>query len=285
MQAKSWILLKVLINHFHAGDEDSLLEGMNQEDQQMVLSQHLQSSDIAPAIISQREKFSKIHYSWLAPRVSSLPIDKASLFLSIFPEPGATKLKETLKNNVPSLNVTPSIQNFLFNLVAPLLKMDDVKPIEYLPESSLTPLAKLKKSELVDLIDFLGIYDLADEVKRIVDRNKLKQIYETLTPKKHDFLRECMHLREKLVTPKLNLDIWDGNHEKLNKILYQRGIVRLGYALSGQPPDFVWHIVHTLDSGRGSNLLKSCSKEQISGVTATVTLQVLNVIKFFKDKK
>lgn len=282
MQPKSWTMLKVLIKHFHEGDEDSLLEAMNQEDQQMVLSQNPNSSDFAPAFLGPLERMGKIHYSWLAPKISSLPKDKISLILSHLPEHTALKLREYLKNNTPPLEVAPPFKNFLFDQLVPQLKLEDVTPFEYLPETTLSPLGKLRKSELVDLIDFLGIYDLADEVKRIVDRNKLKQVYETLTPKKHDFLRQCMHLREKLVTPKLNLEQWDGNHDKLNKILYQRGIIRLGYALSGQPQEFVWHIVHTLDAGRGSQLMKQCFKVEIAGVTATVTLQVLNVIKFFK---
>lgn len=282
MKAKSWMMLSLLTNRFHQGNARAFLEGMDQSDQQMVMSQKIPSTDLAPAFSSQREKLSKIHYSWLAPKISNLPKDKIPIILSLLPEPTAAKLKEYLKLNVPVSNVTPLFQDFLFNQLSGQLQLEEVTPVEYLPECSLMPLLKLKKAELVDLIDFLGIYDLADEVKRIVDRNKLKQIYETLTPKKHDFLRQCLHLREKLVTPKLNLERWDGDHDKLNNVLYQRGIIRLGYALSGQNPDFVWHVVHTLDVGRGNQLLKQCNKEEIPGVTAAVTLQVLNVIKYFK---
>jgi hypothetical protein len=282
MKPKSWMMLRLLLNQFHGGNERPLLEGMNQADQQMVLSQEITSSDLAPAFLWEREKLAKMHYSWLAPKISSLPKEKMTLILSLLPETTATKLQEFLKQKVSLVKIPEPFQEFFFNQVKDDIKLEEVAPIEYLPEISLTPLTKLKKAELVDLIDFLGIYDLADEVKRIVDRNKLKQIYETLTPKKHDFLRQCLHLREKLVTPKLNLDQWDGDHEKLNRVLYQRGIVRLGYALSGQSADFIWHIVHTLDVGRGTQLLKHCNKEEIPGVSAAVVLQVLNVIKYFK---
>ncbi len=282
MKAKSWIMLRLLINRFHEGREDDILKGMDQEDQQMVLAQKISSSDLAPAMQSPREKLEKIHYSWLTSNISNIPNDKIPLVLSLLPEPMALKLKDFLKQNISTEKAAPPFQEFLFNQFLDKLQLEDVTPFEYLPESSLTVLSKLKKSEIVDLIDFLGIYDLADEVKRIVDRNKLKQIYETLTPKKHEFLRQCLHLREKLVTPKLNLEQWDGDHDKLNAILYKRGMTRLGYALSGKPQDFIWHIVHALDVGRGNYLLKQINKEAIPGVTQTVTIQVLNVIKFFK---
>ena len=282
MKPKSWMMLRLLMNRFHKGKDKALLEGMNQGDQQMVLSQGITSSDLTPAFLGQRKKLGMIHYSWIAPNISNLPKQKIPLVLSLLPEATAAKLREFLKLNIPLVKIPTPFQDFLFNRVKGLLKLEEVTPLEYLPENSLMPLTKLKKAELIDLIDFLGVYDLAEEVKRIVDRNKLKMIYETLTPKKHDFLRQCLHLREKLVTPKLNLEQWDGDHEKLNKVLYQRGIIRLGYALSGQSSDFIWHITHTLDVGRGSHLLKHCNKEEIPSVTASVILQVLNVIKYFK---
>ena len=144
-------------------------------------------------------------------------------------------------------------------------------------------LVNLQKREIVDLIDFLGLYDLAEEVRRIVDTKRLQQIYETLTQKKHDFMRKCMQTREKLVTSKMNLDHWDGNHDKLNKILHHRGMVRLGYALSGAHPDLIWYVTHTLDTGRGQKLMEFINEKSVSGVTDSVTKQVLNVIQFFKE--
>lgn len=282
MKPKSWMMLRLLMNRYQSGNNKGLLEGMNQADQQMVLSQGITSSDLIPALSGQREILSRIHYSWVAPLISNLPKEKISLILSLLPESTANKLQEYLKITVPRVKIPAPFSDFLFNQLKNQLKLEEVTPIEYLPQTSLTPLTKLKKEELVNLIDFLGIYDLSDEVKRIVDRNKLKQIYETLTPKKHDFLRQCLHLKDKLVTPKMNLEQWNGDHDKLNKVLYQRGLIRLGYALSGQPHDFIWHIVHNLDVGRGTQLLKHCNKEEIPGVSAAVTIQVLNVIKYFK---
>src|SRR5438128_12495325 len=105
MQPKSWTMLRVLIKHFHEGNEDPILEGMNQEDQQMVLSQNPQSSEFSPAFLSPIEKMAKIHYSWLAPKIATLPKDKISLILSMLPEPTASKLREYQKDNTPSLKI------------------------------------------------------------------------------------------------------------------------------------------------------------------------------------
>ncbi len=282
MQAKSWLILKVLMNRYHEGDENTFLEGMNQEGQQMLLDQKVVSKEVIPAFSNYRGWISKIHYSWIIPKLSKLSKDKANLLISLFPEPLSSKLKEALKVSSPQLDVPEKFRDYLFHQLYPALEMDEVKPIEYLATCQLTPLLTLKKGEMVDLIDFLGVYDLAEEVKRIIDKKKLSQIYETLTPKKHEFLRQCVHLRDKLSTPKMNLEHWDGNHDKLNKVLYERGLARLGYALSGNEPDFIWYIVHMLDTGRGTDLMKRINNSEATGVTNFVTIQVLNTIKFLK---
>lgn len=245
-------MLRVLMNRFHEGREDLTLEGMNQEDQQVLLGTKITSKDVAPACKSSFEALSHIHHSWLDSKIK-LPLKALS-----------------------------KVEEFLFEKQYPLLGMEEVLPAEYLESTPLTPLISLKKGELVDLIDFLGIYDLAEEVKHVIDKKKLMQIYETLTPKKHELLRRCMHLRDRLVTKRINIERWDGDHEKLNSVLYERGIRRLGVALSGDNPDFIWHVVHILDVGRGTDLMKHINKDENPQVVKFVTTQVLNTIKYLK---
>jgi len=62
--------------------------------------------------------------------------------------------------------------------------------------------------------------------------------------------------------------------------LHRRGIMRLGYALSGQHPDFIWHLSHRLDIGRGRLLKKNNFKNEIAGVTMPLQQQVANIINF-----
>ena len=97
-------------------------------------------------------------------------------------------------------------------------------------------------------------------------------------------MRICLHQKEKLITQKLQLEHWDGDCRKLGKLLHHRGLVRLGYALSGQHKDLIWHISHILDAGRGNKLTRYYHKNKIPGVSQTLSYQVLAVIDFSKER-
>ena len=93
-----------------------------------------------------------------------------------------------------------------------------------------------------------------------------------------------MHHKDKVATPSLGLDKWRGNCEKLKTVLQTRGLVRLGKALSGEHPDFIWHLIHILDTGRGQALLKYYSKSAVPGITSALAQQLANLMNFLKKK-
>jgi hypothetical protein len=163
-------------------------------------------------------------------------------------------------------------------------EIDRVMTLEYLPQSTLSVLASWTKFELVELIEFLGLHDLAEELRQVVDQKSLKNVYACLTPKEQKYLRFCMHHKSKLAPPSLGLDRWSGDCGKLKTALQSRGLIRLGKALSGEHPDFMWHLTHILDSGRGKALMKYYSKEPVGGVTALLAQQVLNLMNMLKKK-
>ncbi len=98
------------------------------------------------------------------------------------------------------------------------------------------------------------------------------------------FLRICLHKKERVAAPTLNIDQWDGDPEKFNLILHHRGLFRLSKALSGQPMSFVWHVIHLLDTGRGKAVLKNYQQVSVAGITPFLIQQVLAIIDFIKKK-
>ena len=129
------------------------------------------------------------------------------------------------------------------------------------------------------------MYDLAEGIRHIVDRKKLKAIYLCLSHREQAFLRICLHKKEKLAAPKLDIDKWDGSREMLHRVLHRRGMLRLGKALSGQERHFVWHLVHLLDTGRGNIILQYYAEQPVAGVTPLLIQQVVSVINFIKPKR
>jgi hypothetical protein len=136
----------------------------------------------------------------------------------------------------------------------------------------------LKKNELVKVMDFLGLYDLAHEMKRIVANKILKDIYACLNKEQQQFLRQCMHAKDNVMTPNLHLESWNGDKKVLMQLLHRRGISRMALALSGQHPDLIWHLAHILDTGRGELLQKTTQKAKVPSLSDAVGLQLENVL-------
>ena len=282
MNTKSWILLRVLLNKYHQGSTDAVLSFLPQESVKTVLSQDVHSENALKAVEPIEMKFDEIHYSWLTSTFQKFPpAVKKFVFgaLSSSHQKGLGKLVDLPPNEHDYI---PVFRNYLLHYLYHNVDKENVLPVDYLPTSPLNSLTSLSKDQLVELIDLLGLHDLVGELKRVVDKKVLKNVYSNLSRQKQLFLKSIMPLRDKFVTAHLGLDHWNGEKKKLETVLHRRGIIRLGKALSGQHPDLLWHISRRLDLGRGEILVQNYSKEDPSGVASSLIVEVVNAQNFLK---
>ena len=148
------------------------------------------------------------------------------------------KLKKTFKIHEQTITINELLGFFLKKTLLNYLETI-VLPIPYLQKSLMTPLLFLSKKQLITLIDYLSLYDLAFELKHIVD-------------KKEKSLRLLMH---------------------------KRGVFRFSIALSSQSKELIWHIIHRLDKGRGGMLQKCIKKEIASHIVDSVQASVIELIE------
>lgn len=286
MSVKRDAIIKVLINRFHRSVPDALLRRLPAEDAQAVRNSQISANDIAPALQLPQEQIQLIHYSWLTPIFKQLSPPLQNLLFSVLPSDYGAKLKNLLNLKLVSEIQPEPVQRYLLSLLYSRIKLAEVLPLDYLPNTPLLPLSKLNKRELVELVDYMGIHDLAESMRHIIDKNFLTKLYNCLNTRQRQCLRQCLHQHDKVSTTRLNLEKWDGSVEKLDDMLQRRGLLRLGKAMCGQHPDFIWHISHRFDSGRGTILAKHASQEATAGVTAHLIQQVLNMINFlFVEEK
>lgn len=284
MQEESCVMLRLLLNRYGGGEREKRLKILHEEDAKRVLSVPIDSQELHAYFKSPQETLQRIHYSWLLPKIKEVEKDALPVILSLLPEPHATKLRQALRENPPPLQLSSTAKRFLADKLLPAFKLEEALPREYLPQTEMTPLLDMEKNTLLDLIDYLGLYDLAEEIQHIVDKHLLEQIYRCLPAMKKKFLRVCLHQKEKLTTQRLQLEHWDGDCIKLSKLLHHKGLVRLGYALSGQHKDIMWHVAHILDIGRGQKLYRYFSGDSIAGITDTLQKQVRRIMIFFKQE-
>lgn len=285
MSVKSQIMLRVLINRFHPNIKESMMKCLPEEEVKGALALNITSTDVSSLLNASQERLQQIHYSWLKQPIQKVPPFLQGAVLSVLPESQSVNLKkwfpfETLKSD----NISPSVRLYLLKTLLTHLDDKDVLPLSYVTSTPLTSLAQWDKAHLVELIDFLGVYDLAAEVRNIIDKDRLKKLSPCLSPKKKQFLHMCLHQPERLAPARLDLGDWDGDCKKLNSQLHHRGIARLGKALCGQSPDFVWHLAHKLDIGRGAILQGYYKTAAIPGITSVLAQQVINLMGFLQTK-
>lgn len=279
------VFLRVLLNRFHKSEMQQLLKCLPQAEAQQILLQNISSEEVSFAFDFTQDLLNRIHYSWIAEEIKKKPPKLQPFFVASLPPLLRDPLAKLLKT--PPFREAPKslVNKYFYQEFCTGLNLQDRLPPAYLPKTQFFSLMQANKNQLVDLVDFLGLFDLAEELRSIVSTKNIKDIYACLTPKKQQFLRVCLHQKERVISPKLHLDKWDGNCEELNKLLHRRGINRLGKALSGQHSDFIWLITQMFDIGRGTLLAKEISPQEIPAITHALGLQVLNTIEFLDWRK
>jgi hypothetical protein len=281
MEDRTLMMLRVFANRYNPLAGDALLKFLPKETMQAVLEQNIKSNDLTPLLEQPRALLKNLHHTWIKPILDQMPERLHPLIISALnPDQIAG-----LQASQPPLNLSPPVKNFFLNYIFNALNTEDHLPIEYLPLTELTPLSTWTKGQLVNLADFLGLHDLASEVRRIVNKDYLRNIYSCLTPHQYNYLNICLHQRERIVAPRLGIDPSVKDCTKLKQTVHKRGLMRLGRSLCGEHADLVWYISHILDRGRGKILLSTHQPEVEPNITALLKIQVTNVMNFLKTVK
>lgn len=284
MHANGWIMLRALLNQFHKGSTDAFLRRFPVEDIRDILIQDVPPNAVLENLMHPAESIGKIHYSWLLPAIQNLHPSLQQCALSVLSKQQAAKIAQILKQPLPESTIALPIRKYFVKTLYDLVAQRTVLPPEFLPKTLLTPLIKLRKQEILEIVDFLGIYDLAEEIRHMIDKKRLAALHACISTKQRQFLTLCLKQKEKIATPRLELDYWDGSSKKLDESLHRRGLMRLAKALHGQHPDLIWHITHTIDTGRGAIIMQFLSIETPATITSILVQQVMNVLKFLKTE-
>ncbi len=276
MDKRGYMFLKVFINRFSQSGAHPLVDFLPKEDKETIQAIEIHSTSIEPLL---KKNLNRIHYSWLQPFIQKTPPHLQHVFLACL-----SSEQQSTPSNHSSLKTTPLAKQFILDQLFEELKVGDHLPLEFLPENEFLILAEWTKKQLTDLGDYLGLFDLASEVRHIVNRNYLNNIYQCLSPMQLHYLKICLRQKEQLSFPKMGFDPTKEDCPKLKQMIHRRGLLRLGKALCGQHPDFIWHIAHRLDRGRGTILLKEYQPEEIPRVTLILKQQLLNLITFLRSQ-
>lgn len=283
MSQASYIVFRSLVERWN---KSSLIRTLSPSEQDKV--QHLPplKNDPFTRPLSIEERLKGIHYSWMVTFLEPFANDDKMLILSSIEKEQAEKLKKHFKLSMSSLPLKKKGKEYLTEALYTWLISDqkELLPIEFLPEHPLNPLLDLSKKELQALVDYLGLHDLALELKHVIKADQIKKIQKTLSKKAQEHLKKQMKKKDPISFARLNLDGWNGDEEKMKAILHHRGFNRLAKALFGCHPSLLWHLSHRLDTGRTKILRKFYTDIKNDEVREILINQTLELIPLVKDR-
>ncbi len=272
--------LKVLINQTKNGVDPAFFAPLPEKEQNLYVATEVKLQSIEDFLKSGKKIAAELHYSWIRPLLSHVPAEWHEFVIASLPPMKAKGLCKLLGRPLPQIKLAEPLKKYFYNMIARQMDTTLKTPLSQLRAEKLGILLKLKKAELVQLMNFLGLFDLVQELRKTVDKKKLETIYSTLTEQEKKFIAHKLQMIEKLSAPKLSWADWQGDSLRLKKLLHKRGINRLAAALSEGNPDFVWYISYILDKGRGEILMRLFKKKWPSLTAKEASRQVLETLDF-----
>lgn len=280
MTYKSWAVLESLLRSHHENNVELFSKFLPEEALQnfsnLPVDSTVRSSFISPA----EESLASMHYSWLLEAVKKIPSEVYNFYLSALPEAQAQIISTALNKEFDRVGLSRIGQTYLLHYFQQnFLEEKEILPVQCLPVSDFHSLLKMEKRRLIQLMGYLGLWDLAFRLKELNHGGLSQSIDKVLSSKKKEYLNICLQEDDIVSLSAIELEKWDGDKRKLEYMLHQRGVERLGHALSGQHKGFLWHLCHKLDTGRAAALLKYYSEEQLPE-SPVLAPRLMNLVEF-----
>jgi hypothetical protein len=280
--ATSWIVFNAFLHKCPPEKRGQLVGCLSEKQRKNIGESNAINGNPTQGIQPMEITLDQIHYTWFAPYLRTLGMREIPLFLAALSEAQATGLKKALLFSGAMPSLRKMAKKFLRTTLFQEVTSDqtDLLPLECLPKSPLNVLLDLGIGDLNTLIDYLGLHDLAVEVKQIIETAKLKKIYNALSQEEQNYLKILLQSREPVAFSRMGLANWKGDAESLKTLLRQRGINRLAKALYGQNPSLIWYLAHKMDTDRAILLQKLCAPLENAAATKLLISQILELLSY-----
>lgn len=283
MNTSSAFVCKAFLEECEINERSALLDYLPEDEKLLFETLPLGVVDPKKETPTVKKILDQIHYSWFAPHLRTLPENDIRLFLSAL-NPGQSEGLRALllfTDHFPELSHS-AISYIQEVLLKKLVGKEELLPLNLLPSSPLNPLASLTLEQLEILIRYLGLHDLAFEMRQIIETAKLKRIFSCLSKNEKDYLQSLLPQKEPVILKRMQMQNWDGRRESLKTLILQRGLQRLGKALYGEEPTLIWHITHHLEISIGQELLKACTKIEIAKAKQHLVNQLSKILTYIE---
>jgi hypothetical protein len=284
MNIESGLMLNALVKYFHHNNGKDALKFLPPEEVDAVSKLPVPGSLPSSAFWDSAQLLQMIHYSWFFPLVRTYPREWFPYLIAAFPEDERKGLEKLLEIEPQEVDFPEGIKEVFRKVLCEALRNRNVLPAEFVPDGPLKVILQLTKQQLVQLIDLLGLYDLAIDVRQVLDKKILDQVLGRLNAKEQKFLRYCLQQPDIHVGPSEGIMQWM-KAENFSVLRHLKGLQRLAAAVENQSKSLIWHLVHRVDIGRGEKIQRLITSKFVAGLPAKqkdlIVRQVVVLLKLF----
>ena len=178
-----------------------------------------------------------IHY------LEKLPAKEKAFYIAAFPEYKQVVL--TGPNVEYKEYRTQAFSNTILNILFKKA-LSDFPPPGVIPIHPTVELLADKNIPLSKLITFLGLIDVAAEVKGIISRSTLKNLQEAFDGEEVAFMNQAGRQKSILSLSVMNLACYKGDCEMLRNLIKERGIYRFAQGIKDAPAEYHFYFTYFL---------------------------------------
>lgn len=173
------------------------------------------------------------------------------LFISAFPKYKQVQLSDTPTQfgGFKSEGLSNVALTMLFEKA-----LTDFPPPAYLPFHPLIEILGDTGVALSKLVYFLGLFDVAAEVKKIISQKTLKTLQNAFDAQEIFFLNATARREEIKALPPIHLEQYNGNVNQLKDFILERGIVRFARGIHNAPTQYHFFITYFLPKKIGKEV-------------------------------
>lgn len=278
MQEGSREVLQRLLYHAHPDDFDTFLKYFEEKERTILDRLPKRPEPIHLHIDNPHIALQTYHYSWFIKPLESCPEPVRKELLVVFSEQQQQKLSKLLKIKLSNKQPSEIVRKYFTHWFLKKLGYDLLPPSCFYTNSPFQALSTMNKNHLVRILHQLGIIEIANMAKRIVDKKTLKDLMHFFTPNQKNLFKEAQKkYNDPLpsMTKDLNKKLEDDR--SFNHFLEKKGLLRLAKGLATESRFFVWNLAHILDLGRGQEFLSLIRKSTPNAHTPYYAKQVLEL--------
>lgn len=266
-------------------DKSHLLNYLPERAREYVLSLGEAAVDPKSCFFPPHSLLTQVDPSWFLPHLSTFSENDKNILISVLSSDQQKRLSSELTINEKTFHPSKLGVQFIADRLTHFLMMDGppIKPVVCLRHHPLIFLLDLKRDQIEKAIFFLGLHDLAPELKRTVETRLLKSVDEILEEDEKVYLKSLMEKRSLIQFTPLKLTGWDRQKSSFDEVIRARGLNRLAKALFGSDESFFWHLMHKLEKSYAYTLKKLAVDPKNPKAQSALQEEVINVAKFILE--